>query len=129
VATQPPALKQRTSELTWPGFTSAWAWLPPHGYETVTGAHPTEALEIYPTAALVSSVAGETAGMGWAVDRTVVGVADPVVVAVAGILRRPTSRRCTSARRRAAAWATSWSATFSSSTAGSGWGRRRATPG
>jgi AraC family transcriptional regulator len=130
VATQPPA-QQRTSELTWQGFTSAWAWLPPHRHETVTGAHQvgvafsghrdvhfrsgsgtarasypggsvicsgadpiiwsdvrdrTEALEIYPTAALVSSVAGTSSHVGWPVDRTVIGIADPVIAGVAGIL-------------------------------------------
>lgn len=123
----------RTSELSWPGFTSAWAWLPPHGHETVTGPHqvgvafsghrdvhirsgahtsrasyaggsvvcsgadpiiwsdvrdPTEALEIYPTAALVASVTGAASDADWAVDRTLVGVADPVIVGIAGILRR-----------------------------------------
>ncbi|MCA2216565.1 AraC family transcriptional regulator [Jidongwangia harbinensis] len=126
----PPA-PTRHSELAWPGFTSAWAWLPPHAHETVTGAHqvgvafsghrdvhvrsgaragrasypggsvvcsgadpivwsdvrdPTEALEIYPAADLVASVGGT--GAGWPTDRTVVGAADPVVVGVAGIIRR-----------------------------------------
>jgi AraC family transcriptional regulator len=115
-------------ELTWPGFTTQWAWLPPHDHETVTGARQigvafsahrdvhvrsgsrrgrwsygggsvvcsgaepivwtdvrdaTEALEIYPTAALIPD-----ADQGWPVDRFRVGVADPVVVAIAGILRR-----------------------------------------
>lgn len=123
----------RTSTLTWPGFTSGWARLPPHEHETVTGAHqigvafsghrdvrvrsgsrtgrasyacgsvvcsgadpivwsdvrdPTEALEMYPTAELIAAVTGSRRDAGWPVDRAVVGVADPVVVAVAGILRR-----------------------------------------
>jgi AraC family transcriptional regulator len=119
--------------LTWSGFTSAWAWLPPHEYETVTGAHqigvafsahrkvhvrsgsrtgkasypggtvvcsgadpivwsdvrdPTEALEIYPTEALIAAEAGASSAAGWPIDRTVIGIADPVVVGIAGILRR-----------------------------------------
>jgi AraC family transcriptional regulator len=132
VATPAPA-RPRTSELAWPGFTSAWAWLPPHDHETVTGAHqvgvafsghrdvhvrsgsrtgrasypggsvvcsgadpivwsdvrdPTEALEIYPTTELVASVGGANSGVGWPADRTVIGAADPVIVGIAGILRR-----------------------------------------
>lgn len=123
---------RQASELSWPGFSSAWARLAPHAHETVTGARqvgvafsshrdvhvrsgrrtgrisyaggsvvcsgaepivwsdvrdPTEALEIYPTAALVASVT-EGAELDWPIERTVVGAADPVVVGVAGILRR-----------------------------------------
>jgi AraC family transcriptional regulator len=119
--------------LTWPGFTSAWAWLPPHRDETTTGAHqigvafsghtgvhlrsggragrasyaagsvicsgadpivwsdvsdPTEALEIYPAADLIASVTQDRSAGSWPVDRLSIGVADPVVVAVAGIIRR-----------------------------------------
>lgn len=124
---------QRSSELVWPGFASAWAWLPPHRHETVTRAFqvgvafsdhrdvhlrsgprtrrasygagsmicsgadpivwsevhdPTEALEIYPAAGLIASVTQDDRGGGWPVDRPLVGVPDPVVVGVAGIIRR-----------------------------------------
>ncbi len=123
----------RSGRLEWPGLTSAWAWLPPHRDETVTGAHqigvafsghrdvrvrsgarrsratyaggavicsgaepivwsdvhdPTEALEIYPGAELLARVAGPGHDAGWPVDRAVIGGADPVVVGLAGILRR-----------------------------------------
>jgi AraC family transcriptional regulator len=123
----------RGGEMAWPGFVSAWAWLPPHQHETVTGAHqigvafsghrdvhlrsgsrarrasypggsvicsgsepilwsdvrdPTEALEIYPTSDLISSVLQDDRGNGWPVDRLVVGVADPVVVGIARMIRR-----------------------------------------
>lgn len=120
-------------ELEWPGFTSVWAGVPPHGHETVTGpfqvgvafsahrdvhyrsvAHaartsygggavvcsgvdsivwsdvrdPTDALEIYPSMALLHSVVETAAVPGWPVEQAAVGIVDPVVVAVAGILRR-----------------------------------------
>lgn len=48
---------------------------------------PTEALEIYPTAALMASVT-PAPGSHWPIERTVIGQADPVVLSVAGILRR-----------------------------------------
>ena len=50
----------------------------------------TEALEIYPDPALLTSVGGEHLDpeRPWPVDRCVVGRADPVVVGVASVLRR-----------------------------------------
>ncbi|MEV4281659.1 AraC family transcriptional regulator [Actinoplanes xinjiangensis] len=123
----------RGSRLQWPGLVSAWAWLPPHRDETMTGSHqvgvafsghrdvrvrsgsrcsratyaggsvicsgnepivwsevrePTDALEIYPTTELLASVGGLGRDGGWPVERAVIGGTDPVVVGLAGILRR-----------------------------------------
>jgi AraC family transcriptional regulator len=79
VATPAPA-RPRTSELAWPGFTSAWAWLPPHDHETVTGAHQ--------VGVAFSGHRDVHVRSGSRTDRTVIGAADPVIVGVAGIIRR-----------------------------------------